>query len=151
MRPLWSDAIGKLKICCPKGRAGSSTATGINKGIAFAIPFVYSKTSFRSQQIDLSLFQKIYVRGERNEGVERVADTEQKRDTGQRRRPHAAQIKDESGAVIDRVRDDGFKEHIVRLSESVKRRVENVLKSEQNVKAEKDHHKAEEFVDVGKL
>ena len=88
---------------------------------------------------DMILLQIEVIRRPRNDAVERIADAEHQRDAEERRCPDFCQIQDEEHAVIDRVRHDRFKEHIVRFAPPVEGRVEDVLHGVEDVETEENH------------
>ena len=124
------------------------TGTPKQKGAGKPAP-VHRINSLNSQDVVLVFTEEIPVGDGGNDAVKCVAYAEHQRDAEKRRHPYAGQIQNEERAVIDRVCDDRFEQHIACLASAVKGAVKDVLKGVKDVKSEQDHHQFKEFVHVG--
>ncbi len=104
------------------------------------------QNSFNFQYIDLLFPEQKSIRHERHCAIKCIANTKQQGNACKRRSPHICCVKDECDAVIDRVCNDRFKQHIVRFAQSIEGGVEHILNGVEHVEANKVQHEAEQLI-----
>ena len=90
--------------------------------------------------------QQEHICAKGNDAVKSISDAKQQRNASQRRHPDSGCIQCKCNAVIDRIRDNRFKHHVIRFAKTVEGRVEHILNGVQHVEANEEQYEAEQLV-----